>query len=494
MIARYSHAGIGAIWTNESKLALWQRTELSALQAKAELGLMPQTAFEDTSRILLATPIDIKWWLAKDKEINHDYNAFLEERIQHLSLDLQRFFHEPLTSYDGEEPAFAEMLRQSLEIMNGLAPNFAAALKSMALLHRHSIMRGRTHGQGAKLQSFGKRCLTWFQDFNFAYDQVNAAAEKLKYSKLSGAVGNYGLMDPRIEERALGIMGLIPYYGSTQIMPRILYSPLAEALSDLVELLNKIALDIRLGARSGNPIYREPFGKSQKGSSAMPDKQNTITTERIEGMARMAISYALGIKLNITTWEERAIEQSCLERGFWPDLFHVAVYCVNAMANMITGLRVYPDNMLREIQESRGCYAAEEAKGFLKEEGFAHGLSAEDAYRIVQLAAFNVHEPSSFELSLRSNLPETPAAIDLNFEEFGQIQPAARESIQQLVAEGHLHVSPELKATEDDVNRWNDLLLTIFSDVKSRARWNDLFRISNIVASEQILYDKILGD
>jgi adenylosuccinate lyase len=495
MIKRYRKKEIAAIWEDKRKLELWQRTELAVLEAKANLGKIPRKIYERIRDVLLAAEIDLDWWYARDAEINHDLNAFLDERLRYLDIELQAYFHEDLTSYDNEEPAFAEMLRQSVAIVEQASTDFQNVLITLALRYRYTPMNGRTHGQEAKVQSFGKRCLTWLQDLRQAHQQLMSAAENLKLSKLSGAIGNYGNLDPEVELEALKIMGLKPYYGSTQIMPRILYSPLADALSDLVELLNKIALDIRLGARSGNPIYQEPFGKKQKGSSAMPNKKNTITPEQIEGMARMAVCYAFGIKLNIATWEERAIEQSCVERVFWPDLFHVTVHSLQAMTRVLKGLKVYSDNMMREIINSRGCYASEGAKSFLKR----HGIDAETAYRIVQLAAFNVHEPSGFALKLRGNPPQSMAEIDSVFEQFQQLPPVEQISIQSLIAEGKLRVSGELEASSEEVAQWNSLLNRMFGQLEMPLQtqiteeWNRIFLPSEALKGEDTLYREILA-
>ena len=187
---------------------------------------------------------------------------------------------------------------------------------------------------------------------HFDLQLLHEVSTNLDYSKLSGAIGNYGSINPEVEIKALELLELQPYYGATQIMPRELYAPLAQALAQIVSTLNKIAMAIRLGARSGNPIYHEPFKKTQMGSSAMPHKKNTIRTEQIEGMERMAHNYLQMIMENIKTWEERAIEQSCVERVAWPDLFHVTIHSLRSMNFVLSGLQVYPDNMLREIIES----------------------------------------------------------------------------------------------------------------------------------------------
>jgi len=335
MIARYEDSDIARIWADGNKLELWQKTELAVVQARVNLSLLPEATGASIGTALSGNAIDIGWWLARDREINHDLNAFLDERLRFLRVELQPHLHYGLTSYDTEEPAFATMLSQSLSVLEEQTGPLADTLEDMAKRYRYTIMNGRTHGQEAELQSFGKRCLTWLVSLRESLKNLARAKESLQHSKLSGAIGNYRGIDAGIEHEALCILGFKPFYGATQVMPRELYAPLAEALCQVVLTLDKIANDIRLGARSGRPIYQEPFGRKQKGSSAMPHKKNTISLEQIEGMARMAKGYLQMIMDNIRTWEERAIEQSSVERVAWPDLFHVTVHSVKTMLRVL---------------------------------------------------------------------------------------------------------------------------------------------------------------
>ena len=399
MIDRYKYIEIDKIWLDENKLLLWQKTELAVLKARAHLGDgISREEYERINQSLKENPANIKWWKAKDEEIHHDLNAFIQERIRFIPKELQKHFHQGMTSYDTEEPAFAKMVKDSIEIVERYYFELEKVLEEMAMKYRYTIMNGRTHGQEAEMQSFGKRCLTWLQDLRISFENLKKSKENLRFSKLSGAIGNYGGITPAIEVEALEFLDFKPQYGVTQIMPRELYAPIAQGLSQLVATINKIALTIRLGARSGRPINQEPFTKKQTGSSAMPHKKNTISTEQMEGMCRMAKAYAMAIMENIQTWEERAIEQSCVERVFWPDLFHVTTRVLKVMKRVLEGLVVYPNNMLQEIHESRGCYASSHAKEILKRLGFDFN----EAYRIVQLAAFN-----AFESSREEELPKS---------------------------------------------------------------------------------------
>jgi len=495
MITRYADQEISKIWSDESKLDLWQRTELAVIQAKSNLGKVDKAISENIHTCLKNNPIDIEWWLKREEDVKHDLNAFLDERLRFLPPNLQAYFHEGMASYDTEEPAFLQMIFHSLFEAEHWVDALKETLTTMACRYRYTIMNGRTHGQEAQLQSFGKRCLTWLQSINVTMEHLRRAQNQLRQSKLSGAIGNYGGLDFEVEREALRILGFEPFYGATQIMPRELYAPIAQTLCQLVLTLSKIALDIRLGARSGRPIYQEPFGKKQKGSSAMPHKKNTISCEKIEGMARMAKGFLQMITENIVTWEERAIEQSSVERVAWPDLFHVVMHSIRTMKKVLDGLQVYPDNMMQEIIDSRGCYAAGEAKEFLRHHGASFGITTEDAYRIVQLAAFNVFEPGEWEKALRNEPYKSFREADNGFFCYGRRNEKTEfVSIQDIIRGGTLSVSSQLEADQACVNRWNDLLKQMFKSHSVIVWWDSkVFSPSHLLRGEAVLYKEILG-
>ena len=494
MIKRYRQKVIDDIWFDKNKLFFWQRTELAVIKAKANLGQIPIEVYAEINAILMQNPIDIIHWKQLEEDLKHDLNAFLEERRRFLPNNLKLYLHgDGMTSYDTEEAPFAKMLSESIACVTEDYLNLQIILKGMSLKYRHTIMVGKTHGQEAELQTFGKRCLTWLQALEIDFKNLQQTSETLKYSKLSGATGNYGGLSPEIEKEALKILGFEPYFGATQIMPRELYAPIAGALCQLVLSIDKIATDIRLGARSGRPIYQESFGKKQMGSSTMPHKRNTISTEQLEGMARLAKGALSAIMDNIKTWEERAIEQSSVERVAWPDLCHITIRSLKTISRVLDGLVVYPDNMLLEIVDSRGNYASSNAKEVLKKIGFAFGLGTEDAYRILQLAAFNVHESGEKEKKLRDRPPESFDESNELLQIFQTFERPTPISIQHVIPEGKLRVSSRLGATEKDVRRWNETLKKIFQDKGNLNEWNKVFMPSHILRYEAVLYEKILG-
>src|SRR3989344_4394015 len=192
MHERYTDPGITQIWSNKNKLAKWQQTELAVIEGRCNLGRVEREIYDKISEILLSHLIDIAWWKQRDKEVRHDLNAFLEERIRFIPTECQIFWHaDGMTSYDTEEPAFARMLLDSIQSVRSFVMEFQETLACLAQTYRYTIMNSRTHGQEADLQSFGKRCLTWYQELQLPAKELEKASEVLRYSKLSGAVGNY---------------------------------------------------------------------------------------------------------------------------------------------------------------------------------------------------------------------------------------------------------------------------------------------------------------
>ena len=508
MIERYTHKEVAKIWSDKSKLEKWQDVELAVILAREQMGIFPAGTYLDIKTILDQHPIDdeaVAWWKARDKEINHDLNAFIDERLRHLPPELHQFWHKGMTSYDTEEPALALMLRESVLQLELPQRRITGILLSMAEKYRYTPMLGRTHGQEAKLQSFGKRCLTWLKAFTIAFNEMLGAHKLLSQSKLSGAIGNYQGLTLAEEAKALEILGLKPFIGATQIMPRVIYVPLANALELMVASLTQIAEDIRLGARSGNPIMQEPFGKKQKGSSAMPHKKNTITCEQQIGMLTMARNFAQMLRERVVTWEERAIEQSCVERVAWPDLFHVVMQSFKNMIKVLDGLQVFPDNMMLEIQNSRGCYASEDAKDWLKERFADVGLMHEDAYRVVQLASFMAHDVCEQRQLTRLKPLQRLSAIQEYFTATAKILAdiVPVNNIREIIREGSLTQVyyltldeagqivelPQLAITHEQIRRWNEVLKQIFASDECYKSWEEIFDIAYHLRGEAAIFE-----
>ncbi|MEK7602051.1 MAG: lyase family protein [Patescibacteria group bacterium] len=494
MIPRYSNPEIDYLWSDAEKLLRWERVELAVIKARVNLKLTDASVYNQIELALANNAPDVAWWLERDRVLHHDLNAFLEERQRFIPNELQSEFHKDMTSYDTEEAAFAIALRESHEYVDNELSALLESLEKMAKDYRYTIFLERTHGQAAKLRTFGGRLLTYVADLQLARDQLKVGVGYCMQSRLSGAIGNYGGgLTPRIEKEALNILGLSAYVGATQIMPRSIYAPLAQSLQVLCETLGKIALDIRLGARSGQPLWHEPFGKLQKGSSAMPHKKNTIRTEQMRGMVLLARGRVASIVAGIQTWEARAIEQSCVERVDWPDLFHITLRMLNVMTEVLTKLVVYPDNMLEEIQASRCTYASDEAKNFLAGKLAERALPANEAYRIVQLASFCAFEPGPARQELREARAESLEKADAFLTSF-ELVPTVPTStnLRDIISSGLLYPVDSLQASVDDIIPWNLLLKDLFKDESVMNEWNNLFRPSHLLQQETSIFNHFL--
>ncbi|MFA6445686.1 MAG: lyase family protein [Candidatus Paceibacterota bacterium] len=494
MIKRYRDESIENLWSNENKVALWQDVELAVIQARVQLGQVAEDVFLKIQKTLSSKPVNINRWLELEEVLKHDLNAFVKERKENLPQGLRFYIHDQMTSYDTEEAAFALTLSLSCEYTLQKIDMLEHELVRLAKRYCFTPMNARTHGQEAEMQSFGAKCLTWLVELRLGRESLFRSMGNLKYSKLSGAIGKYGSISPELEEKALRILGLKPFFGATQIVPRGFYLSTAQALCQVTQAVNKIAHDIRLSARSGKPLMQEPFGKKQTGSSAMPHKKNTIFTEKIEGMDRLARGYLKSIEENSMTWEERAIEQSSCERVAWPDLFHVTVHSITTLTKVLSGLRVYPDNMLWEIKNSRGCYAAAQAKDWLKKYGQSVGIDEDSAYRIVQLAAFNAHEPCKWARDLRFVPLMSLYGADNKFCEcLSGMMRSNCESIETIIVFGRLHLSDQLDCDEDQIQLWNRSLQKLFASTKMVKDWHKRFIPSYLLRNEPILFRKIIG-
>ncbi|TSC68051.1 MAG: adenylosuccinate lyase [Parcubacteria group bacterium Gr01-1014_72] len=480
MIGRYEDKEIEEIWSTEHKLRQWQNVELKTLEARANAGEVEQEAVTEISERLRASPIDLAWFNEEERRVGHDYNAFIAERRRYLPENLARFFHEKLTSYDGEEYPFAVRIHLSCRMIRHKIQALHGALWRGINAYRFVPMMERTHGRLAEIQSLGRCFITWCQPLRNGLEHLEYAENELKWSKLSGAIGTNSGLSFALEQKALGLLGAKQYIGATQIMPRILYSPIANALADIATWLEKIAFDLWLGSRDPYPRWEEPFAESQKGSSAMPHKKNPITLEKVRGMARCARAYAHAIQENIATPEGRDISQSSVERIAWPDIFHTLCHMLDCVRKVIDGLVVYPDNLAREIIESRGTYASSKAKDLLAE-WLTGTITVEEVYRIIQLAAFNAFQPGETDRDCR--LAKLESVTDADYLVYNIAQAPFKEpiSIKDIIMTGTLKLAPSIAMDNEkklEINRWNIALKTLFSDPDRCEKWRSIFEPS----------------
>ena len=467
---------------------------MALIAAREKLGQIAKGIWFAIDAIL-KKPVNIVRLEEIEAKIHHDAQSAVEERREvlreHPEL-LEGEYHKKVTSYDIEDPAFVKMLADSVCEVVKAARDLRRAIASKAVAYRFTPALAKTHGQWAQIQSFGYECLTWHQDLATPMTDIEYSAGRLQFSKMSGAIGNNAEIDPELEIAALNELGLKPWHGATQIMPRVVYASLASGLAHLVSQCAKVAGDIRLGARSGFKIIEEPHGKDQKGSSAMPQKRNPVGCEQITGLARAARHFAGMLGENIETWESRSIEQSCVERIAWPDLFHISMRALTSLTKIINGLNVYPDVMMKEIIASAGTYASNETKTFLADE---LDIAPDDAYSLIKLAAYNVFAPDTYERSLRENPPGSLIEADNAHGDFEQYRLCATipTSIEFIIARGLLNSSPELDIDNVTVNVWNSKLRESFKDDAVKVAWHELFKPSRAMRNEAHSFKQVFG-
>jgi adenylosuccinate lyase len=407
VIARYSRPAMAALWSDEGKLSSWLEVELAALEAWAELGVIPS---EDAKKIVAAAKApDPERVREIEATLHHDTAAFVDAVCEQLG-DEGRWFHYGLTSSDVVDTALSLQIgRAGALILEGLERALAAVV-ALAREHRRTLCIGRTHGVHAEPISFGLKLAVWAFELERDRDRLRRALEQLRLGKLSGVVGSYAATDPRLEEIACKRLGLEPAPASTQIIQRDRHAELLNALALCASSLDKFALEIRHLARTEVREVQEPFGKGQKGSSAMPHKRNPVVAERICGLARVVRAASLVGLENVALWHERDISHSSAERVVIPDAFFALDYMLERFAWLIEGLVVFPERMRRNLEASFGLYFSQRLLLAL----VSSGLPRDEAYRIVQRNAMQAWDSETDVRELASADPEVTSRLDGN--------------------------------------------------------------------------------
>src|SRR4051794_14379557 len=367
------------IWSDEGKLATWLEVELAATAASTELGVVPGDA---AARIAEASPPSAERVAELEATLHHDTAAFVDAVAEQLG-EAGRWFHYGLTSSDIVDTALSVQIREAGSlILAGLDRAFAA-VEARAQEHRETLQIGRTHGVHAEPTTFGLKLAGWAFELARGRERVTRALEGIRVGKLSGAVGTYAATDPELERPAGGGLGLEPAPPSTQTPQRDRHAELLSALAVLASSLDAFALEIRHLARTEVGEAQEPFGRGQKGSSAMPHKRNPVVAERICGLARVVRACSLVGLENVALWHERDISHSSAERVAIPDAFLALDYMLERFAWLVEGLVVRPERMRRNLEASHFLFFSQRVLNALVESG----LARDDAYRLVQRAA-----------------------------------------------------------------------------------------------------------
>jgi adenylosuccinate lyase len=372
------------IWSDEGKLATWLEVELAATAAWAELGVVPSDA---AARIAEASPPSPARVAELEAILHHDTAAFVDAVAVELG-EAGRWFHYGLTSSDVVDTALSVQIREAGSlILAGLDRAFEA-VEARAQEHRETLQIGRTHGVHAEPTTFGLKLAGWAFELARGRERVTRALEGMRVGKLSGAVGTYAATDPELERLACERLGLEPAPTSTQILQRDRHAELLSALAVVASSLDAFALEIRHLARTEVGEVQEPFGRGQKGSSAMPHKRNPVVAERICGLARIVRAQALVGLENVALWHERDISHSSAERVAIPDAFLALDYMLDRFAWLVEGLVVRPERMRRNLEASHFLFFSQRVLSALVESG----LARDDAYRLVQRAAMRAWE------------------------------------------------------------------------------------------------------
>jgi len=376
---------MAAIWSDEGKLATWLEVELAATAAWAELGVVPAEA---AARIAQATPPGAERVAELEATLHHDTAAFVDAVSEELGEEGRRWFHYGLTSSDVVDTALSLQIREAgALILAGLERAFVT-VSARAQEHRETLQIGRTHGVHAEPTTFGLKLAGWAFELARDRERIARALEGMRVGKLSGAVGTYAATDPELERLACDRLGLEPAPSSTQILQRDRHAELLAALAVVASSLDAFALEIRHLARTEVGEVQEPFGRGQKGSSAMPHKRNPVVAERICGLARVVRACSLVGLENVALWHERDISHSSAERVAIPDAFLALDYMLDRFAWLVDGLVVRPERMRRNLEASHFLFFSQRVLSALVESG----LARDDAYRLVQRSAMRAWE------------------------------------------------------------------------------------------------------
>ena len=387
MIERYTPPAIRAVWSDQHKYELWLRIEVLACEAWAALGRIPESALP---KIRQGT-FDATKIADVETRVGHDVIAFLTVLNESIGQPEARYVHLGMTSQDLNDTAMAVQMVESARIIGRDLAAVREATAELAIKHRRTLMAGRTHGIVAEPITFGFKVAGWVAELDRSIVRLETAAHDAAIGRVSGAVGTHATVDPRVEEHVCRELGLQADPVSTQVVARDRHAEFMAALALCAGTLERIATEVRHLQRSEIGEAFEPFGKEQKGSSAMPHKRNPVLTERVCGLARVVRGHMVTAFENTALWHERDISHSSAERVIFPDACAALDYMAIEMAKVLRGLEVRPERMLANLQFAGGVVFSQRVLLALVESG----MSREDAYLVVQKAAMRAMDDPS---------------------------------------------------------------------------------------------------
>jgi adenylosuccinate lyase len=387
MIERYTLPEMGAIWSLENKFQKWLDVEIAVCEVHAEDGIIPKDAFEEIKSKAAFTVERIG---EIEKTTDHDVIAFTTNLAENIG-EAARFVHYGLTSSDVVDTANALLLKESCEILLKKVDALLEVLRKRAFEFKDTPQIGRTHGIHAEPTSFGMTFALWFAEMRRNKERLQRAKDTISVGKISGAVGAFAHLDPEVEERVCEKLGLKFAPISTQVIQRDRYAEYLCTLAIIASSLEKFALQVRHWQRTEVREAQEKFKIGQKGSSAMPHKRNPILSERICGMARTVRANSIVGLENVALWHERDISHSSAERIVLPDSSAALDYILAKTASLLDGLVVYPENMLKNLNATRGLIFSGQLLLALTQKG----VSREDAYVFAQRNAMKVWDEAA---------------------------------------------------------------------------------------------------
>lgn len=388
---------MGELWTDAYKYKTWLKVEIAVCEAQAELGYIPREAVDE---IKAKANFDPKRILEIEAEVRHDVIAFLTNVNEYVG-DAGRYIHLGMTSSDMLDTALSLQLVDSLQLITLHVENLIQAIRYKAQEHRNTVMIGRSHGIHAEPMTFGFKLAGWLAEMLRHRERLTRLQDDIAVGQISGAVGTYANIDPKVEALACQSLGLKPDTASTQVISRDRHAEFMNQLALMTASLERFAVEIRNLQRTDVLEVEEFFSKGQKGSSAMPHKRNPIRSERLTGLARIIRGNAVAALENMALWHERDISHSSVERVILPDSCILTHFMLVEMTELIRKLLVYPENMQRNMNVYGGVVFSQRVLLALVEKG----LSREDAYRIVQSCAHEAwnKEDGNFRALIMAN-------------------------------------------------------------------------------------------
>ncbi|MFL0732495.1 MAG: adenylosuccinate lyase [Prochlorococcus sp.] len=405
MIERYTLPEMGEIWTDRAKYQSWLDVEVAACEANCQLGKIPVSEMQQIRERAAFEPERI---LEIEAEVRHDVIAFLTNVNEHVG-EAGRYIHVGMTSSDVLDTGLALQLKSSVALMQQELSALQEAIRCLAKKHKNTVMIGRSHAIHGEPITFGFKLAGWLAETVRNGERLERLERDVAIGQISGAMGTYANTDPEIERLTCESLGLTPDTASTQVISRDRHADYVQTLALVGASLDRFATEIRNLQRTDVLEVEESFAKGQKGSSAMPHKRNPIRAERISGLARVLRSYVVAALENVTLWHERDISHSSTERMMLPDCSVTLHFMLREMTEVIKGLGIYPENMLRNMNVYGGVVFSQRVLLTLVE----NGMSREDAYKVVQRNAHSAwnSEGGNFRANLEAD-PEVTNRLD----------------------------------------------------------------------------------